>query len=773
MYSFYGGRPGNSFIIITTYRSVADMVEKFKLGPEYTAVHYDEHVMINTINKNDSDNGKIYRRGYEFTNDLGGAEFIGTIVGPSGPAPLLEMTTIADVKTKHASEGYDERFSTGSYSLENENLVPGRTDDGTFNDEIQWACCSIRNENDEDSIAYLGFTFPYHVIDYSLDSVAPYKEGRYSNTTAIKRIDDRTHPYYEKWHIDLPYGIKGDAIKNFAIETASTDLESYEGQADDVNNNRKVLVYTYYCYDEYEDGNPKKFYLGDYNSIDNIVLGDDGTVTIDYTHDDNQVWSKKIKWIRSISLNDRTGDFKVIYNHAVDASGVNTEYNVQLKWVNDIVVAADGTVNISYTKEADKVYDKLIKWVTGITMNGDGTITIKWNNGSSDTVFSKIVKWIDSVSLANDGTLTVGYNNGATNTVFSKTIKWITGVSVAANGTLTVNYNNDTPAYVANKQIKWIDDITVSNDGTLTIQYNNDSDDKIFANKIKWLTGATLNNNGTFTMTWNNGSADTVYANIFKWINTMNVAADGTVTFTWNNGAEDLVYNNLIKWINNVSVSDNGTLIFNWNDNNSTVYNNLIKWISEATINTGSLEGEGNQKLHITWNDGSSMDIGNPINYIMNMVVNENNHLLVKYSDPVKRTNGVSYNGSSGWVDLGLITQHYEYNNNSTVEDLQWIGIGQLIDDGENNKKIKFNIAPTAFINSAINNIKVTSGTLNGTDGINTIKDLSLIVAKVEKTLTGLNFEIETSLATDGAANIGFINLVIDDLGLLFTEKSI
>ena len=30
MYSFYGGRPGNSFIIITTYRSIADMVAKFK-----------------------------------------------------------------------------------------------------------------------------------------------------------------------------------------------------------------------------------------------------------------------------------------------------------------------------------------------------------------------------------------------------------------------------------------------------------------------------------------------------------------------------------------------------------------------------------------------------------------------------------------------------------------------------------------------------------------------------------------------------------------------
>jgi hypothetical protein len=41
MYSFYGGRPGNSFTIITTYRSVNDMINLFKQGPNYTGVHYD------------------------------------------------------------------------------------------------------------------------------------------------------------------------------------------------------------------------------------------------------------------------------------------------------------------------------------------------------------------------------------------------------------------------------------------------------------------------------------------------------------------------------------------------------------------------------------------------------------------------------------------------------------------------------------------------------------------------------------------------------------
>jgi len=74
MYSFYGGRPGNSFVIVTTYESVDDMIKNFEKGPEYTAVHYNEYVLINTPNKNDRDNGKIFRRGYDYKNKMGGAE---------------------------------------------------------------------------------------------------------------------------------------------------------------------------------------------------------------------------------------------------------------------------------------------------------------------------------------------------------------------------------------------------------------------------------------------------------------------------------------------------------------------------------------------------------------------------------------------------------------------------------------------------------------------------------------------------------------------------
>ena len=632
--------------------------------------------MINTVNKNDPDNGKVYRRGYDFTNTMGGAEYIGTIVGPAGKAPMLEMTTVASVKNKHASEGYDERFSSGQYSPTGGNLVPGKTGSGTFNDAITWACCSIRNENDEDATAYIGFTFPYTVIDYETSQIEPYVAGRYADTSSATRVDDGKHPFFEKWHINVPKGVKGNAFMNLKVEAASTNVQEYPGQADDINHGRAILAYDYYNYDDYQNGAPVRLYLGDYNMIDNISMDDEGTITIDYSHDDDSVWTKKIKWVKSVALNTKTGLFTVVYNHTTDASGNPTTYTTYLDWIDEVNVADDGTVTFGHTHEADTVFSKKIKWVTGVTINNNGTVTFKWNNGTADTVFGNIIKWISSVNLVADGTLTVKYNNGATDSVFSKVVKWITDVQVADDGTVTVRYNNNDPAYVASQKLKWINDITLADNGTLIVRYNNGSPDTAFTNKIKW--------------------------------------------------------------------------------------------ISECSINTGSSEGEGNQKFHITWNNGTEEDIGNPINYIMNMAVNENNHLLVRYSDPAKRADGTTYNGIDGWTDLGQITQQYEYGDRSTVTGLTWIGVGQLIDRGTDNKILRFTINPTAFINNAVNTVIVIAGTVNGNNGTDTITALNLTTATVAKTLTGLQFEIDSGIVSSGAAATSFINLVIEDMGLIF-----
>ena len=555
MYSFYGGQPGSSFIIITTYRSIADMVTNFKLGSEYTAVHFDQHVMINTVNKNDPDNGKIYRRGYDFNNDMGGAEFVGTIVGPAGHAPMIQLATIAEVRRKAAEEGYEERRSSGSYSVTGANLVPGKKTDGTFNDAITWECCSIRNENDEDTTAYVGFTFPYTVIDVEASTVEPYISGRYADVSGAYRNDDYMHPFYEKWHLDIPKGVKGDAFKNLKVQIADMTIEPYDGQAEDINNQEQVIVYEYYNYEDYKNGNPKKYYLGDYNVIKNITIAQDGTITISYNH------------------------------------------------------------------------------------NGNKT-------------FTKIMKWISSLSLAADGTLTINYNTGESQSIT----------------------------------------------------------------------------------------------------------------------------NNKIKWINSVSTADGRTLVFTYNDNTTTSIGLTLP--NDISINTGDTEGAGNQKIKVTWTNGNTQDIGNPINYIMETAIDNNQHLLVRYSDPLRRAqlDTVTWNNKNGWTDIGSLKVPYVYTDPSAI-GLQWSGLGILTNSDETEyMNITFTMPLTQFIDSNISSIEVSDGKLyvKSEDGTHDLTGITLDSTNttITKTLSGLKFQIQTTFANLQTATIEIISVLVNELDLEFTRPT-
>lgn len=321
--SFYGGRRGASFVIAKRYSTIAAMVAAFSQGGDYKTVNYDEYVLIDTENKNNPDNGKIYRRGYEYNNSMGGAIYEGQIVGPAGLAPHTEMHTIDEVEQIEQREDFTYRRGSGEYSPVGGNIIPGKyVEPGTgiikYNDKISWAYCSVRDMNSHESTAHIGFKFPYTVIDYTTTSVSTYENGNYADTSAATRIDDGSHPFYEKWNISIPKGVKGDAFKNFRVMVADNTIQSYTGQADDIANNRQVLVYDYYHYDEKENGDMKTYYVGDYNKISNITVSATGLVTIEYTHDDNDTYQMRIP--TSISINtgstEGTGTQKVVITYA-------------------------------------------------------------------------------------------------------------------------------------------------------------------------------------------------------------------------------------------------------------------------------------------------------------------------------------------------------------------------------------------------------------------------------------------------------------------------
>ena len=189
--SFYGGRRGASFVIVKNYLDIPSMTEDFKNGNSFKDVAFDEYVIINNPRKNHPDNGKIFRRGYDYNSDrkieayllknkdenenttiysgvtkehyehllegdlfekdpdtveAHGAEYIGCIIGPAGKAPLLTMKAYDEVE-EMAESTFEERRSKGLYSPDNINpgLIPGK-EGNEFHDSIEWCCVSIRND---------------------------------------------------------------------------------------------------------------------------------------------------------------------------------------------------------------------------------------------------------------------------------------------------------------------------------------------------------------------------------------------------------------------------------------------------------------------------------------------------------------------------------------------------------------------------------------------------------------------------------------------------
>lgn len=444
--SFYGGKAGTPFVIAKSYNSINAMIADFAKGPALTAVQYGEHVIINTEDKNNSNNGALYRRGYDYNNSMGGAIYVGTIVGPSGKAPMFELTTIENIKEITFKDSDEVRQGEGAWNISNKSLVPGKAD-SEFNDDIAWSYITIRDQHGTDTTAWVGIKIPYHVIEMDAQSVSAYynrdnETADFKNTNLVERDDDQAHPFYSHWSVRIPKGIKGDALKNFRVVEASDAIQDYEGKTDDINNHRKILVYDYYCYDTKENGEPKTLYLGDFNMIDTIDLADDGTFTITYTHDNTVTYTKKIKWITSTTLNSTTGVFHIDYNDG-------TNYETTLKWINGISLADNGTITFTYTTGDSEALENKIKWITTTELETNGTLIINYNDGTKE-VFDKKIQWITNITLTDEGILTINYNNDTP--AFTKSLIWPVRIEFdskdneADPGTqvIKVTYNNGT-----------------------------------------------------------------------------------------------------------------------------------------------------------------------------------------------------------------------------------------------------------------------------------------------------------------------------------------
>lgn len=549
MSSYYGGKPGGAFIIVKSFTSIEDMATAFAKGPGYTDVNFDEYVLINTVNKNNPENGQIFRRGLDYkTKDKiknyketvttngkvydetsvvsGGAIYIGTIVGPSGRAPLfnlgqyeelskpgevaektltdlgltyseiLQDTEILEVLNTSYPNGLNiygdnlsreyncvkimvgeeyryyycdnflwsgnNNFSAGwyrvetapsagqdSYSIDNESLVPGVTYDGYeidetgrkhlkpvhYQDTIDWRYVSVINENLSESTAFVGFRFGTPVIEFEAEAETAYYNRNdagdsldYDNINLVAPVSTDTvdeqgnsvkHPYYSKWNIKVPKGIKGDCISNIRVIPASAELTMLVlddngnlvyneertkllvapyGDEDDIANNRMVIVADYTNYDRVPEGDTGTIFLGDYNMIDEVDFTKEGTLTICYSHNDTEEYPELITWLTGLTLNKETGEWVTTFNNQTQDNAKDTTQ--RLTWVKKIEISDNGSITYTHTTEDDdRTDEKVINWINSFTFDKDtGKLTVTFNNDNL-TDFEHTVNYIKNVEL--------------------------------------------------------------------------------------------------------------------------------------------------------------------------------------------------------------------------------------------------------------------------------------------------------------------------------------------------------------------------------------
>ena len=878
MNSFYGGKQGNSFIIAQTYTSIAEMVESFGKNNSSCPVNFDEYVLINTINKNNPENGQIFRRGYDYNSNrtitsfhpskdnsnpyataeikANGAVYIGTIVGPAGrapifhfdhydkvdnlskyktlnpnalftyslrrinetsisnflfniynktkidkdvilselniltkdenfhdllammvkedmslqefyylqlgqPEPLKAMPLALDFNDTYANIDisiidttafdvyyyYDTHFENNQklpsdwyigdlIPIKNSDtfhaggdLIPGVTytydKDGkllydiaadgkrsmrkgvnelgnTYQDTIDWTYCTVRNENLEDSTAYIGFRFASPVIEFETESVDAYynrsdiigENGlpneasplthEFTNLNLIERAqtkdDIESHPFYSLWKINIPKGIKGESIHNFRCITANSDVykfkldnegnlsynnigeiqvEDYEGKQDDIDNSRKIFVFDYVCYDRKAEGEWHTIYAGDYNVFKHVTVAEDGTITMDFTHNDTITYPKLIHWINTMNFAD-DGTVTIDFN--------NDDLNI-----GQII---KGKINLP----------QLIKWITEVKLNEEtGKFEIDFNYPQKTNIDGTVIEgtethyetdltWLKYFDVDEQGNVTYTFTHDTDKSISrvdANFIKWIKEVKLdAGNGDFEVTFNYDTtekPTRVY-ESLQWVKDITIAADGTITTDYTN-KDDKVQTKFIKWLNSISLNpENGKFIITYNhdtdvNGNP-TILDTDLTWVKDIHVNTDGSVTYTRTTDTVKQTENPL-TWITGFTFEDNGDIRVTFNNSTISTIEKNIQWINDIIINDDGA-GNGNQKLSIKYNNKNNyIDIGSPLNYVMRMVVNSaNGDLLALYSDPEKRKSGYSYDGVSGWTVLGNV----KYSKSMTKE---------------------------------------------------------------------------------------------------------
>lgn len=280
------------------------MVADFALGAN-CPINYEEYVLIDTPNKNHPDNGKIFRRGFDFNSvesieystayettieDQGqaykdiaydiqsiaghGAILIGSFVGPAGHAPKISIDDFDDIPQTAPNRTFDFKNETGFF-----DMIPGKVpNQNVWNDHVEYKYATFRYLDNEDTELVFGLKVPYTTFNVTAEALEPNEEIQ------IVREDDGTHPFYYKWNFRIPRGHQGDSISNlrsFPV-TVNSIFPTIDGNIEaqhQVYAGQQILIYDVTrAVNNPIQGQPSietiTYYLEDDKSIEEIKLNE-------------------------------------------------------------------------------------------------------------------------------------------------------------------------------------------------------------------------------------------------------------------------------------------------------------------------------------------------------------------------------------------------------------------------------------------------------------------------------------------------------------------
>lgn len=454
------------------------MVQCFEQGGETTSiVNYGEYVLIDTIENmqehNSPDNGKVYRRGFnydynELSNPTAGGEYIGQIVGPQGECTEIEM---ADIDEISSHPHYQEDF----YNINN-GIKPGSWINSLgqreYLDDITYAWVTLKDNYGTVKGCMMGFSFPYLVTNFIANSADAYynrssSSAGFTNLDLVTRVDNAEHPYFSEWKIAVPKGIKGDCSTNLEIvNTCAKPSSKYYGDESlsvlrgnlpssgefalrmdlyKLNtafaaleyNDTMVYVakedtfktrmrYKQTNYDRVAEGDIEYIDLGEYNTIQSVGLSDEGILSVRYSYSESIELEEAIRWIYIEKENEAD------------------------PYTKGIELKEDGSVIVTYnTLDANgnrqfQQYDNVINWVNSITLSEEGEFEIIYNNDNiSGGTYNTQIYWINKADILDDGTVKFLYNNGEVAYTREKYIKMLTEVTLEDKNSTGVEGSGD------------------------------------------------------------------------------------------------------------------------------------------------------------------------------------------------------------------------------------------------------------------------------------------------------------------------------------------